>query len=57
MYAVGAYIVSTQALTGMCNPNFVNFRVFKEEYADLSAGPGGVISGVEDLARHAIWNT
>jgi CubicO group peptidase (beta-lactamase class C family) len=31
----------------------------EEEYVDLTAGPGGVISSVEDLARHAIrsaWN-
>jgi len=25
----------------------------KEEYVDLTAGPGGVISSVEDLACHA----
>ena len=29
----------------------------EEEFVDLVAGPGGVISSVEDLARHAIWNT
>jgi len=27
----------------------------EEEYVDLSAGPGGVISSVIDLARYAIW--
>jgi CubicO group peptidase (beta-lactamase class C family) len=29
----------------------------EEEYVDLTAGPGGVISSVEDLARHAIRST
>ena len=29
----------------------------EEEFVDLVAGPGGVISSVEDLASHAIWNT
>ena len=27
----------------------------EEEYVDLSAGPGGAISSVIDLARYAIW--
>jgi len=29
----------------------------EEEYVDLVAGPGGVISSVEELARHAIPST
>ena len=29
----------------------------QEEFVDLVAGIGGVISSVEDLARHAIWDT
>jgi CubicO group peptidase (beta-lactamase class C family) len=29
----------------------------KEEHVDISAGPGGVISSVIDLARHAIRGT
>ncbi len=29
----------------------------EEKYVDLTAGPGGVISSVEDLARHAIRST
>ena len=29
----------------------------EEGYVDITAGPGGVISSVEDLARHAIWST
>jgi CubicO group peptidase (beta-lactamase class C family) len=29
----------------------------KEEYVDISAGPGGVISSAIDLVRHAIWGT
>jgi CubicO group peptidase (beta-lactamase class C family) len=29
----------------------------EEGYVDLLAGPGGVISSAEDLARHAIWGT
>jgi CubicO group peptidase (beta-lactamase class C family) len=29
----------------------------QEEYVDLVAGPGGVISNVEDLARHAVCGT
>lgn len=29
----------------------------EEEYVELTAGPGGVISSVEDLARYAIWST
>ena len=29
----------------------------EEEYTDLVAGPAGVISSVEDLARHTIWGT
>ena len=29
----------------------------EEEYVDLAAGPGGVISSVEDLARHTIYNS
>ena len=28
-----------------------------EEYEDITAGPGGAISSVIDLARHAIWGT
>ncbi len=27
----------------------------KEDYLDILAGPGGAISSVIDLARHAIW--
>jgi CubicO group peptidase (beta-lactamase class C family) len=29
----------------------------EEEFVDLIAGPGGVISSVEELARHTIWTT
>ena len=29
----------------------------KEEFVDLSAGPGGVISSVIDLVRHAFWGS
>jgi CubicO group peptidase (beta-lactamase class C family) len=29
----------------------------EERYVDLTAGPAGVISSVEDLARHTIWST
>jgi CubicO group peptidase (beta-lactamase class C family) len=28
----------------------------EEEFVDLVAGPGGVISNVEELVRHAIWS-
>jgi CubicO group peptidase (beta-lactamase class C family) len=29
----------------------------QEEYVDLVAGTAGIISCVEDLARHAIWGS
>ena len=29
----------------------------QEEYVDLVAGTAGIISCVEDLARHVIWDT
>ncbi len=29
----------------------------EEEFVDLVAGPGGVISSVEDLVRQTIWST
>ena len=29
----------------------------KEEYEDISAGPGGAISSVVDLVRHTFWGT
>ena len=33
------------------------FLKMEEEFVDLVASPTGVISSVEDLVGHAIWNS
>jgi len=42
---------STWTSFGRLIPNWL-----QEEYVDLMAGPAGVITSVEELARHVIWS-
>ena|ERR1700761_1088075 len=55
------YSIDAATQTGKFTSTWTSFSRLipfwnKEETMDLMAGPGGVISSVEELARHAIWS-
>lgn len=56
------YSIDAAVQTGRVSDTWTSFgRLIppwiEEEYVDLVAGLGGVISSAEDLVRHAIWGT
>jgi CubicO group peptidase (beta-lactamase class C family) len=56
------YSIDAAVNTGRFTSTWTSFgrlipHWLQDEFADLVAGPGGVISSVEELARHVFWST
>ena len=56
------YSIDAAVNTGRFTSTWTSFgrlipHWLRDEFADLVAGPGGVISSVEELARLVFWST
>jgi len=56
------YSIDAAVNTGRFTSTWTSFgrlipHWLQDEFIDLMAGPGGVISSVEELARHIFWST
>ena len=56
------YSIDAAIQTGKFTETWTSFgrlipRLIEDEFADLAAGPGGVISSVEELVRRVMWRS